>query len=191
MFLKKFLNQPNVVGSVLIALMVCSGFVYAFAFDGFNVETATQGDVEAWLAAAGGGGSGSGEEEDPPSDDEEEDPPSDDEEVDPPPDGEAPPCTCRSCPCGNKVWKQGGKKNKWGWWPPCEGQNRDMPCSSTDCPYDSHSGAGNSDCKCPYHPNSDPAKGKYIRKRWKVCSESNEIRCDGNCNSNQEEPNPE
>ena len=60
MFLKKVLNQPNLVGTMLIALMVCSGFVYAFAFDGFNVETATQGDVEAWLAAAGGGGSGEG-----------------------------------------------------------------------------------------------------------------------------------
>ena len=58
MFLKKVLNQPNLVGTVLIALMVCSGFVYAFAFDGFNVETATGGEVEAWLAQAGGGSSG-------------------------------------------------------------------------------------------------------------------------------------
>ena len=58
MFLKKVLNQPNLVGTMLIALMVCVGFVYAFASDGFNVETATQGDVEAWLAAAGGVGSG-------------------------------------------------------------------------------------------------------------------------------------
>ena len=41
---------------MLIALMVCAGFVYAFAFDGFNVETATGGEVEAWLAAAGAGG---------------------------------------------------------------------------------------------------------------------------------------
>ena len=44
--------------------MVCSGFVYAFAFDGFKVETATGGEVEAWLAAAGGGGSG-GDDPDP------------------------------------------------------------------------------------------------------------------------------
>ena len=42
-------------GSVLIALLICGVFVYAFAFDGFNVETATGGEVEAWLAAAGGG----------------------------------------------------------------------------------------------------------------------------------------
>ena len=58
MYLKKVLAQPNVVGSMLIALMVCSGFVYAFAFDGFNIEIATGGEVEAWLAQANGGGSG-------------------------------------------------------------------------------------------------------------------------------------
>ena len=58
MFLKKVLNQPNLVGTVMIVLLFGAGFVYAFAFDGFNVETATGGEVEAWLAAAGGGGSG-------------------------------------------------------------------------------------------------------------------------------------
>ena len=57
MYLKKVLNQPNLVGTMLIALMVCSGFVYAFAFDGFNVQTATQGDVETWIANASGGAS--------------------------------------------------------------------------------------------------------------------------------------
>ncbi len=54
MYLKKVLNQPNLVGTVLIALMVCSGFVYAFAFDGFNVETVTGGEVEEWLDKASG-----------------------------------------------------------------------------------------------------------------------------------------
>ena len=58
MFLKKVLSQPNLVGSVLIALMLCVGFVHAFAFDGFNIEVATGGEVEAWLAQANGGGSG-------------------------------------------------------------------------------------------------------------------------------------
>ena len=58
MFLKKVLNQPNLVGTVMIALLFCAGFVYAFAFDGFNVETTTGGEVEAWLAAADGGSSG-------------------------------------------------------------------------------------------------------------------------------------
>ena len=51
MYLKKVLSQPNLVGSVLIALMVCGGFVYTFVFDGFNIEIATGGEVEAWLAA--------------------------------------------------------------------------------------------------------------------------------------------
>jgi hypothetical protein len=60
MYLKKVLNQPNLVGTVMIALMVCSGFVYAFAFDGFNVETATGGEVEEWLEHASGGASGGG-----------------------------------------------------------------------------------------------------------------------------------
>ena len=55
--MKKVLNQPNLVGTMLIALMVCGGFVYAFAFDGFNVETATGSEVEAWLAAASSGSS--------------------------------------------------------------------------------------------------------------------------------------
>ena len=57
MFLKKVLNQPNLVGSMLIALMICGGFVYAVGFDGFSVETATSGEVEAWLEAASGSGS--------------------------------------------------------------------------------------------------------------------------------------
>ena len=50
MYLKKILNQPNLVGSVMIALLFSAGLVYAFAFDGFNVETVTGGEVEAWLA---------------------------------------------------------------------------------------------------------------------------------------------
>ena len=54
MFLKKVLNQPNLVGSMLIALMVCCGFVYTFAFDGFNVRTVTDSEVEAWLGKASG-----------------------------------------------------------------------------------------------------------------------------------------
>ena len=55
MYLEKVLNHPNVVGIVMIALLFCAGFVYAFAFDGFHVETVTGGEVESWLAQAGGG----------------------------------------------------------------------------------------------------------------------------------------
>ncbi len=54
MYLKKVLNQPNLVGTVMIALLFGAGFVYAFAFDGFNVQTATGGEVETWLEQAGG-----------------------------------------------------------------------------------------------------------------------------------------
>ena len=36
--------------------MVCSGFVYAFAFDGFNVETLPGAEVEVWIAQVEGGG---------------------------------------------------------------------------------------------------------------------------------------
>lgn len=38
MYLKKILHQPNVVGSVLIALLISSGAVFAIGFDGFNVQ---------------------------------------------------------------------------------------------------------------------------------------------------------
>lgn len=59
MFLKKVLNQPNLAGTVMIVLLVSAGFVYAFAFDGFNIETVTDGEVDAWLAQEGVGNSGS------------------------------------------------------------------------------------------------------------------------------------
>ena len=38
MYLKKFLNQPNAVGSVLIALLFSAGVLFAFGFNGFNVQ---------------------------------------------------------------------------------------------------------------------------------------------------------
>ena len=132
MFLKKVLNQPNVVGTVMIALLFCAGFVYAFTFNGFNVETIPGSEVEAWLASASGGSSGSSggggtddmppesptpenpeDEGDPPED--EGDPP-EDEGIDPalPPEDEDPlPCDCdtstdklHSCGCDNKNWGQ-------------------------------------------------------------------------------------
>ena len=58
MFLKKVLNQPNIVGTVMIALLLGAGFVYAFAFDGFNVETVPNSEVDAWLAQESGGNYG-------------------------------------------------------------------------------------------------------------------------------------
>ena len=61
--MKKVLNQPNLVGAMMIALLVGAGFVYAFAFDGFNVETVPGAEVEAWIAQADGGNYGGGEGE--------------------------------------------------------------------------------------------------------------------------------
>ncbi len=66
MYLKKFLAQPNVVGTVLIAFLVGTGFVYAFAFDGFNVQTATDGDVDVWVAMASSGNCGGDDDESEP-----------------------------------------------------------------------------------------------------------------------------
>ena len=64
MYLKKVLNQPNLVGTVMIALLFGAGFVYAFAFDGFNVEIVTGGEVEALLAQAGDDNSGDDDDDD-------------------------------------------------------------------------------------------------------------------------------
>jgi len=49
MFLKKVWNQPNIVGTVMISLLLGAGFVYAFAFDGFDVESVSGDEVETWL----------------------------------------------------------------------------------------------------------------------------------------------
>ena len=88
MFLKKVLNQPNLIGSMLIALMICGGLVYTFAFDGFNVQTVTDSEVEAWLAAAGdgssGGSGGSGSDDMSPESPTPENPEDDEEENTPP-----------------------------------------------------------------------------------------------------------
>ena len=37
--LKNFLNQPNIIGRLMIVLLFVGGVVYAGAFDGFVVET--------------------------------------------------------------------------------------------------------------------------------------------------------
>ena len=60
MFLSKVLHKPNLVGVIMIVLLFGAGFIYAFAFDGFNIEKVTGGEVEAWLTSASDGGSGDG-----------------------------------------------------------------------------------------------------------------------------------
>lgn len=49
MYLKKFLNQPNAVGSVLIALLFSAGVLFAFGFNGFNVQSVGEDDVNSLL----------------------------------------------------------------------------------------------------------------------------------------------
>ena len=64
MFLKKFLKQPNGVGSVLIALLFCAGVLFAFGFNGFNMGTTTDGDAEALLHMSMSGNCGGGGDDD-------------------------------------------------------------------------------------------------------------------------------
>lgn len=161
MFLKRVLNQPNLVGTVLIALMVCGGFVYTFAADGFNVETVPGSEVEAWLAAAGGG-----------SYDDEDD------------EGEAV-CTCGNTACSAEVsvwddedeeWKTETKHgcntdNK------CGGQTKTYPCKlnqgcRTNKGYASH----NCVAKCGRQAPDDQAPG-YID----ICIKSPKKPCKGKC----------
>ena len=154
MFLKKVLNQPNLVGTMLIVLMVCAGFVYAFAFDGFNVETTTQGEVEAWLAAASDGGSGGGAV-----------------------------CTCGNAHCTAEVsvWKDGKEKKvtKHGCKTDnqCGGQTKTYPCKLDQGCRNSKGGAShNCVAKCGY---SKPINNKpgYIY----ICKNSPKKPCKGKC----------
>ena len=55
MYLKKFLSQPNIVGSLLIALLFSAGVVFAFGFDGFNVQTASEDNLESLLLSTASG----------------------------------------------------------------------------------------------------------------------------------------
>ena len=151
MFLKKVLNQPNLVGTMLIALMVCAGFVYAFAFDCFNVETTTQGEVEAWLAAAGGGGSGGAV------------------------------CTCGNAHCSTEVYdaikdknvlKHGCKSDN-----ACNGQTKTFPCKlNQGCRKKTGGASHNCVKKCGY---SKPINNKpgYID----ICKKSPKKPCNGKC----------
>ena len=153
MFLKKVLNQPNLVGTVMIALLVCSGFVYAFAFDGFNIETATGGEVEAWLAQAGDNNYGGG--------------------------GEA--CACDTSNDGRKRCDNCGNREQVDgqWQNPCKDKTKQYPCSNKCEARNSHSGS-KPDCSCANNPygghnrstwqicknsTSNACKKKYTKNR--------------------------
>ena len=152
MFLKKVLNQPNIVGTVMIALLLGAGFVYAFAFDGFNVETVPGGEVEAWLAQADGGDS------DPPGD-----------------------CDCGNTDChvtqDDGTVKKGCKAKKSDGSNPCKNNTRKYPCPATaDC---RGKGGGDHKCTdqgCPKLPKPNGQPGKID-----VCKKSPKKTCKGKC----------
>ncbi len=199
MFLKKVLNQPNLVGTILITLMVCGGFVYAVGFDGFNVQTATDGEVEAWLAAAGGGssgGSGGGgsddmsPEEPAPEDPEDGEDNPDEGEGDPPEDEDNPPEeNPGDCDCGHKhchvlnddgTTKKGCKQKKSNGRNPCADQTRKYPCpASADC---RGKGGGahsctNQGCEKMPKPNGQPGKIDVCKKSPKKTCKGGSSKC--------------
>ena len=158
MYLKKVLNQPTVVGTVMIALLFGAGFVYAFAFDGFNVETVPGTKVDAWLAQAEGGGEYGGGA-----------------------------CTCdtsddgrkRCDNCGDRVQENGVWRN------PCtskagKNKTKQYPCSNKCEARNSHSG-GTPDCNCIDNPYSTSNN----RSTWKICINSNSDPCKKKYTSNR------
>lgn len=55
MYLQKFLNQPNVAGGVLVALLFGAGVVFAFGFGGFDVQSIGEDDVNSLLLMTASG----------------------------------------------------------------------------------------------------------------------------------------
>ena len=158
MYLKKVLNQPNLVGTVMIALLFSAGLVYAFAFDGFNVETVTGGEVEAWLAQAGDDNSGEEPDEEP--------------------------CDCgfQSCPGGETCgMKTRNSKGKWIW--PCGSKNNNFmwyPCKDSGCPRN-HACTVMKNGVATKCPKNDP-NNTGRPQRTKVCKSSGLTQtCTGKC----------
>ena len=170
MYLNKVLNQPNLIGIGMVALLLGAGFVYAFAFDGINVETVPGAEVDAWLAQEGEGDYG----------DDDDDTPEDGDEGDP--------CKCSAtsdpygeCTCGNQIFRKTKTDKKGSWKDPCGGVVDPYPCPNGDGCRNSHSSSGNSDCSCdPYpghdltNPNSPPRQ-----KLWTVCKITGKKQCNG------------
>ncbi len=154
MFLKKVLNQPTVVGTMMIALLFGAGFVYAFALDGFNVEIVPGGEVDAWLATAGGlsyGDNGQGD------------------------------CNCGNAYChvtqDDGTVKKGCKAKKSDGSNPCKGRTRKYPCpAGADCRRDGGGSHACTDQGCPKLPKPNGQPG-----RIDVCKESPKKSCRGKC----------
>lgn len=70
MYLKKFLNQPNGVGTLLIVLLFGAGVIFTFGFNGFNIGTIADGNAEALLHLSMSGNCGDDDDDD--GDDEDE-----------------------------------------------------------------------------------------------------------------------
>ena len=164
MFMKKVLNQPNLVGIVMIALLLGAGFVYAFAFDGFNVETVPGAEVDAWLAQEGEGDYG-------------DDTPEDGDEGDP--------CDCAGvgaphgdCNCGNQIFRKTKTDKEGSWKNPCGGADTSFPCPSCDN-RNKHQTKGVGHCPCDNHP--PPTND--ARAVWTLCKASDDYakKCKGKC----------
>ncbi len=183
MFLSKVLHKPNWVGVIMITLLFGAGFIYAFAFDGFNIETVPGGEVEAWLASAGGSGSGGSDTPDDGGDTPDDDTPGDGDE--------GGPCDCPGvgapygdCNCGNQTFKKTKTDKKGSWKNPCGGADTSFPCPSCKL-RDKHRGKGGNDghCPCPNHPGFEDGSGYTKRATWTLCKASADYanKCKGNC----------
>ena len=174
MFLSKVLHKPNWVGVIMITLLFGAGFIYAFAFDGFNIEKVTGSEVEVWLASTGDSGSGG---DDTP-----------DDGSDPPDDGGDPPQ--EDCDCGNKhchvteenddgtsTTKKGCKAKKADGSNPCNDQTRKYPCpADADCRGKGGGAHACTDQGCPKMPKPNGQPGKID-----VCKKSPKKSCRGKC----------
>ncbi len=208
MFLSKVLHKPHLVGVIMIVLLFGAGFIYAFAFDGFNIEKVTGSEVEAWLASTGGSGSGGSDTPDDGSDtpDDGSDTPDDggdtpDDGGDTPDDGgdtpdddtprdgdEGGPCDCSAtsdpygeCNCGNQTFNITKTDKEGSWKNPCGGVVDPYPCPSKDGCRNSHSSTGNSDCSCPPYPGHNPSDPNTSprQKLWTVCKTTGKTKCNG------------
>ena len=201
MFLSKVLHKPHLVGVIMIVLLFGAGFIYAFAFDGFNIEKVTGSEVEAWLASTSDSGSGGGDDDDTPPEsptpenpegegdppEGEGDPPGD--EVHPVPEGDPPDCDCDSsgdknvkrCDCGGQEWNADVEI----WTNPCKSKIKVYPCPGRNgegCTYrHAHTGKRMKRKEKEWHCPCENHAINGSRGTWKICKDSNSTACKGKC----------
>ena len=150
MYLKKFLNQPNVLGSVLIALLFSAGVIFTFGFNGFNIETIAEGDAEALLRMSMSGCCGGDD--------------GDDDDFD---------CKCLTDEAGNKVscdiCEEGNK---------CSGSQTPSDCTD-DCAREDCGVEGigycDSDSAVEYCPKDEDANRRYCQGTSTRCDNKVEV----------------